>query len=224
MFRSVKSLLNSVWPSQRHRQYLAWVAQRGDETNRLRYDIDENSTVLDVGGYKGQWASDIFAMYSCNVHVFEPIPEFASMIKARFVKNPRVRVYPYGLSDRDEIVPMTVDGDASTTIHRYSAGHKVQCHFRACASLLTELNVGRIDLLKLNIEGGEYRLIQHLLDTGTIMHILNLQVQYHDFVPGAQHLRKSLHERLSLTHDLTWSFPFVWENYRLREAPTASVD
>src|SRR5689334_20464611 len=58
-----------------------WRRIDGDHTLRLDYDLGPESTVLDVGGYEGQFASDIVAMYGCRVEVFEPVPAFAQRIE-----------------------------------------------------------------------------------------------------------------------------------------------
>ena len=34
---------------------------------RLVSDLDESSLVFDVGGFEGQWASDIFGRFACRV-------------------------------------------------------------------------------------------------------------------------------------------------------------
>src|SRR5438309_2140987 len=74
-----------------------WLAARGDQTLRLDYDLSPNSVVLDVGGFEGQWASDIFGMYLCNVHVFEPVREHFESISRRFQRNKSIHIYPFGL-------------------------------------------------------------------------------------------------------------------------------
>jgi hypothetical protein len=40
----------------------------------LEYDLNADSVCIDIGGYEGQWASDIFGRYGCTIHVFEPVP------------------------------------------------------------------------------------------------------------------------------------------------------
>src|SRR4051794_9903313 len=74
-----------------------WLEACGDKTRRLDYPLDSKSVVFDLGGYEGQWASDITARFGCQVHVFEPLPAYAEAIKARFAGNPRIKVYPFGL-------------------------------------------------------------------------------------------------------------------------------
>src|SRR5690242_15007232 len=81
-----------------------WLAVQGDRTLRLNYELTDKDTVFDLGGYEGQWASDIFAMYGCSIHIFEPVPQFAEGISKRFARNRRVFVHRFGLSDKDQAV------------------------------------------------------------------------------------------------------------------------
>ena len=47
-----------------------WYDDNGDKTHRLNYDLDENAIVFDLGGYEGQWSSDIFSKYCCHIYIF----------------------------------------------------------------------------------------------------------------------------------------------------------
>jgi hypothetical protein len=49
--------------------------------------------VFDVGGYEGQWSSDIFSKYVCHIHIFEPVPEYADQIASRML-NDLVKLHP----------------------------------------------------------------------------------------------------------------------------------
>jgi len=40
-------------------------------------------------------------------------------------------------------------------------------------------------------------------------HIL---IQFHNFVLDANNMRASVRERMSITHELMWDLPFVWES------------
>jgi len=63
------------------------------------------------------------------------------------------------------------------------------------------------------IEGGEYDLLEHLIKTKYIKRIKNLQVQFHDFVDQAQERMDNIQKELSKTHQLTYQYLFVWENW-----------
>jgi FkbM family methyltransferase len=193
-----------------------WRAIDGDHTLRLEYDLDAESLVFDVGGFEGQWASDIVAMYGCRVHVFEPVPAFADRIATRFARNPLVTVHRYGLAARDATASVSLAGDSSSVVN-LGAGHEtVPIELRSAASAIESLGAERVDLMKVNIEGAEYDLIDHLIATGVIERIRDLQVQFHAFVPEALRRMGEIREALARTHEPTYQFDFVWESWRLR--------
>jgi FkbM family methyltransferase len=218
-----KGLVALSAPTPQHR---AWRAIDGDHSLRLQYDLGPDSIVLDIGGFAGQWASDIVAMYGCRVHVFEPVPAFAARVEQRFARNPLVTVHPYGLAAVGGFVGLAVSGDASSHVRAEQLGGEVvSVLLRTPAEVLRELGIDSVDLMKLNIEGAEYDLLDHLLDTGIIARIVELQVQFHAFVPDAERRRNELCLRLSATHQRTWCYEFLWENWRRRpvlEAATTS--
>ncbi len=204
-----------IMASPAERRVRRWKRNRGDETLRLDYPLDGGSTVVDVGGYEGAWSAEIFSRYGCTIHVFEPVPAFAQQIVRRFSGNSRVTVHACGLSDRTREETLTVDGDSSS-LHR-SGGPTQRVLLRRTADFLSTLGLDRIHLMKINIEGAEYDLLEHLLDTHWIRRIDDLQVQFHDYLPDALERMHRIQERLQATHRPTWRYPLVWENWRLRE-------
>jgi FkbM family methyltransferase len=209
--RGVVEWLSSPSPAVRR-----WRALDGDRTLRLQYDLSADSTVLDVGGFEGQWASDIVAMYGCRVHVFEPIPEFAQRIEGRFARNPLVSVHPVGLSSHDGAAVATVAGDSSS--HLRAGENAVEIELRAAESVFEELGCEQIDLLKVNIEGAEYDLLDHMIAKGLISRVRDLQVQFHVFVPDAVERLSAIRTALEVTHYPTYRYDFLWENWRRRRS------
>ena len=71
-----------------------------------------------------------------------------------------------------------------------------------------------VALCKINIEGGEYELLQYIISKGLMKNIKNLQVQFH-YIEGkdCEKMYSVIEGLLSLTHRQTWRFPFVWENW-----------
>jgi FkbM family methyltransferase len=186
-----------------------WERDHGDKTLRLSYDLTPDDTVWDVGGYEGQWASDIFAKYQPTIHVFEPVHSFAKSIKERFAKNEKVRVYQYGLSDHDSTEMISLVGDRASTFVQDVQSE--QATFRKASAVANELGVPT--LIKLNIEGGEYPLLEDLIAADMIKDITHIQVQFHDFVPHAQTRMQKIQEVLARTHTRTYHYPFVWESW-----------
>ena len=92
----------------------------------------------------------------------------------------------------------------------------VDIELRETKKFLSDNDHRRIDLMKINIEGGEYELLDHLVEVGLISDIKNIQVQFHHFVPNAEERMKSIHGELERTHMLTYQYKFLWENWKLK--------
>lgn len=193
------------------KRVLPWIRDNGDKTHRLQYDLSEQSLVIDIGGYEGQWASDIFSMYCCQIHIFEPVPEYAQNIKRRFERNSHISVHKFGLASNDTITSIAVTGDSSS---RYkNGGEMVSIQLMMASKFFEESNISSVDLMKINIEGGEYDLLEHLISTNLVKNIRNLQIQFHDFFPDAKERMRKIQDALQRTHRLTYQYEFVWENW-----------
>ena len=121
-------------------------------------------------------------------------------------------MFPFGLGARTEEIDLGLDRDATS---RYAPGIATTRACLVCASeFLSEHGIERIDLMKVNIEGAEYDLLDDLIETGCVRTVRNLQVQFHDFVPEAQARMRAIQRRLAETHEPTWRYEFVWENWR----------
>jgi FkbM family methyltransferase len=203
--------------TKRGRAAQRWIRSGNDKTLRLEYDLGPESTVLDLGGYQGQWASDIFARYLCTVHVFEPMPAFADNIERRFARNARIKVHRFGLAGATGAATLNLSNDASS-MHRspQGASKTVPVRLVAFEEFQAEYGVSHVDLMKINIEGAEYELLEHLLDAGLAGIVSNIQVQFHDFVPRAIARMKTIRRGLERTHKVTYQSDFVWENWQLK--------
>ncbi|MDG1893470.1 MAG: FkbM family methyltransferase [Fuerstiella sp.] len=196
-----------------------WKRDRGDATLRQDYSLDETSVVLDVGGYQGDFAQAMLDRFGCRVFVFEPMPGFAEQCRQRFADEPRVSVLDYGLGARDERLSLSESDDASSFCRDSGTVGSVSAQIRDVGSVWEELGIEQVDLMKVNIEGGEYPLLGRLIESRLIQQVQNLQVQFHDFVADANRQRNELRQQLAPSHTETWCYEFVWENWsRIQDA------
>ena len=190
-----------------------WFADRGDQTLRLEFNhLDGDSTVFDLGGYKGDWTAEIDQRYQSKTYIFEPIAEFHALICARFASNQRVRPYQFGLGARDEQLALGLSADG-TGAFAAGAGHET-VRIAGIRDFMSAEGIEKIDLMKVNIEGGEFELLEHLTATGDIARVRRLQVQFHDFVPDAIQRRAHITRALARTHRQVWCYHFVWEEWQ----------
>ena len=206
-----------LFPSIMDKRAKLWFKANGDETLRLGYEsLTSESVVFDLGGYKGQWTSDIYAKYKPVIHVFEPHINYANNIKLRFSKNSDIIVYSFGLSKSDEILNLFLDENGSS-LFKKSKGEQVKVELKNINTFIAHNNFEKIDLMKINIEGGEYDVLDALIESTFIEKIDNIQVQFHDFVKDSKLRMSNIHKELSKTHQLTFQYEFIWENWKRKE-------
>lgn len=214
MISIIKKVFRKIIPTKQGKRVKPWIKDNGDKTLRLNYDLSERSIVFDLGGYEGQWASDIFSKYLCAIYVFEPSLSYANNIKSRFSKNSQIKVFQYGLGKEDKRFLLYSNDDASSVFKKDGTPNEIE--IKKASSFIKNNSISSIDLMKINIEGGEYDLLEELIEEDTIRLIKNIQVQFHDFVPDAKSRMTKIQRRLAETHQLTYQYEFVWENWVLK--------
>lgn len=191
-----------------------WYAHPDHAIRRFNYPLSPDSIVVDAGGYLGEWTAEIWKKYRCRIYVFEPVPDFAAAMTKQFIHHPEVQIFAAGLAGQNRTENIAMLANESSIYKPGSASQKIQ--LINAVDFFHSHNLKKIDLMKINIEGGEYELLEHLLTTGFIHHIHDLLIQFHVFVPDAEQRRKKIHRQLALTHQLTFEYPWIWENWRLK--------
>jgi len=169
---------------------------------------------MDLGGFEGQWAADINSRYDCRVIVFEPVAAFAEKIRERFQTNPSIEVCQYGLGhgNRNEQIHLSADGSSIFV----NDGQTETITIRDAIEWFESRGNPNVALMKINIEGGEYELLERLDKGCLIPNIENLQIQFHPIAPDSRERMNAIQVFLSRTHELKWQYDFVWESWTLK--------
>lgn len=195
-----------------------WFRVDGDNTLRLDYPLNSDNVVWDLGGYHGDFAAQIDHRYRCRIFVFEPMPAFYRQCVARFAGNDNILCLKFGLSDKAGWFDVSESADASSFVRGHGAGQKAE--LRPVTEMFHELGVNCVDLLKINIEGGEFEVLPALIHAGLIDRVRYIQVQFHNFIPDATAKRDAIRTALAKTHVEIWNYPFVWESWALKLEPS----
>ncbi|GAB4027557.1 MAG: hypothetical protein Fur0011_5940 [Candidatus Microgenomates bacterium] len=197
-----------------------WNRDWGDVSRRINYNLNEKSIVFDIGGYKGQWASDIYAKYHCTLYIFEPIKKYASFIKKRFSSHNNIHVLSMGASIKNHSRFLYIDNEKSSTNIESEAAKSKRTKVKMIdlCKYIKDNNIKHIDLMKINIEGDEYDLLNKIISTETVKCIDNLQVQFHRFIDDSVNKRRKIRKLLRKTHKQTYNYPFIWENWEIKNA------
>lgn len=191
------------------------------EEMRYEYpDLTPESLVLDCGGYEGEFAQRIAKKYGCRVHVLEPVFEHFNTIKENLLKcDPYVyiRVFPheFGIGDATSYFSFRIKGTMSG--QWADDGESQDVVLVDVCSILQMLQ--RCDLMKLNIEGGEFEVLDKLTRClGLIRMVKNIQVQWHPVVDNSDGWRDQIMSRLEQTHELTFDYGWTWQNWKLKNS------
>ena len=187
------------------------------------HDLDADSVVLDMGGFDGEWAEKIDQKYGCRLHIFEVLPGLHKKIRERFEGNPNVTLHPWGLLDRDTRQTVYLRGPGTTMYpdapDRDAPMNSREVRMRDVNAVLAELGYDELDLVKINIEGGEYTVLPRMIEAGLHKRCRQIMIQYHEWIPGAYWQRWKITRALKKTHHRVWNYPFIWEKWQRRETP-----
>jgi FkbM family methyltransferase len=209
--KMIRRVRQRLFPTESQRAKQQWLAEGGPE-RRFDYDLDRDSVVLDLGGYQGQWASDLFSRMPCQISIFEVVPSFANNIEARFAKNDMVQVYSFGLGDSTREETIHLNDDGSSLFRDTGNAQKIQ--IVDVKQWFEEHDIDRVALMKINIEGAEYELLERMIETGLIERVDNLQIQFHHWVLDAKARMQAIRDKLAGTHEPTYQYLFIWENWQ----------
>ncbi len=193
-----------------------WYRDKGDDYLRLEYNLNKNSIVFDIGGYLGDFAKKISKKFDCKIYLFEPSLSFYNQCLERFKDNKNILCFNYGVGNLNGDFILSNDNEASSTKRKLSESEGEKIRIKKISEIIKELEIDNIDLMKINIEGGEYDLLPFLINENLISKINNIQVQFHNFVPDAKKKREDIINLLKNTHKNDWSYYFVWENWSLK--------
>jgi FkbM family methyltransferase len=200
-------------PSLNSVEISKWFAANGDNTHNVTDDLNEDSVIMDFGGYAGVWAQQMINKYNPNVYVLEPVPEFYNQMVTKFANNSKVRLMNVGVGIENKEGMIFMSGDATSS--NISSNKSIDIKFNTVETILKNWGLSEIDLVQINIEGDEYSLLEHMLETGDINKFKNIQVQFHLGVENDIIRRNNIREGLIKNRfEINFDYPFVWESWK----------
>lgn len=174
-------------------------------------ELDSSDQVVILGGYIGVSANSINQNYASTIKIFEPIPEFCSILRERFHSFNNVEVIEAAAAIFNGSLDLGIEGE-KTGIE--VQGPKISVPALNFSQYISD-NFQYLSLLEMNIEGGEYLILPNLIETNQIKKIKILLIQFHRFSINDEFKRNLIRQKLSDTHRLVFSYDWVWEKWEL---------
>lgn len=144
-------------------------------------DLLDQSSICYCAGVGEDISFDLglIERFGCTVFAFDPTPRAIAHVAKTAADNPLYRFFPVGLWDMEEILRFYAPRDPSHVSHSVLNLQKTGDFFEApckpLRQLLEENGHERIDLLKLDVEGAEYRIVRSIVDHGITVRVLCIE-------------------------------------------------
>ena len=149
--------------------------------------VNQESVVYSFGiGEDASWDLGLISTKDCKVHAFDPTPKSLTWI-AKNVRDSRFIIHPWALTDSDGTLDLWLPANkeyvsASCRASDSSSSDKITVPCRALASIMQELGHDRVDVLKMDIEGSEYPVLQQLFRDNVVDRIGVVLVEFHHWM------------------------------------------
>ena len=122
--------------------------------------------VFDVGANEGHWSEIALELCpGCELHVFEVVPATRDILKSNLSQHKDVRVNECGLSNVKQDIEIKYYPDQNTGSSEFdfpwNTKHEmIQAHCDQGDRYMEENGVERINFLKIDVEGADYKVLQ----------------------------------------------------------------
>lgn len=182
-----------------------------------------NIVALDVGAHKGSWTLELLKVLpNSSVFCFEPVLEIAEEGRSVFARDPRVAYVNVALSSEDGISSITRNfvHDSTNSIAPRLGSHlfsqldsieDVEIILKKGDSIISELGLSSVDILKIDVEGHE---VNVLLGLGELLASEGkptlIQFEYgQTYIPACH----SLYEIYNILEPLGYDIGRLYPNY-----------
>lgn len=185
--------------------------------------IGHHSVVYSFGvGEDASFDTALINRYGLTVHAFDPTPRSIEWVKRQGFSD-RFIMHEYGLADFDGDVsfnpPENPDHISHTLLERQAThGRSITVPVRRLRTIMKELGHSQIDILKMDIEGAEYDVIDDLAKSN--VRPRQILVEFHHRFPSVGVKRtqdaveklRSIGYQLFSVSDSAEEFGFIWKS------------
>ncbi len=207
------------------------VVSSGYEYNTKLIELPKYPTIVDLGGHIGSFSISMARKFGdkCKIYVYEPDSENYKILVQNIALNKTYSVYPNNVAISDYAGKGYLEtNEINNDAYHLAASKKknTNCTVNTLVAALNKHKIQNIDLLKVDIEGGEYKILLHKPSLAYIKKVVHyIFMEYHDVDKHYNyHLIKSLIEKnfrildKGENHVITLENP-NWKSVRTKNGP-----
>jgi FkbM family methyltransferase len=172
--------------------------------------LDNNSIVIDGGCYLGDFTKEILIRFGSRVLSFEPLKKEYKELVYRFKKNKLVNLHNLAIYDSEKEIPITLDGLNSSIFSNIKIKER-KLFIKTFDIVNIFKKYKKINLLKLNVEGAEYKILLRLIEKKKLNNIDSYLIQFHPVEGSQKDIKKIRGFFLEQGFKQFFNYNYVWE-------------
>ena len=199
MSASIEKLANGLWVPSHDAQIEQWREkgyphmQEQCLTQFLEWCRSQNkrfTRVVDIGAWCGTWSMAI-QEFADNINCYEPNKTHYTCLEKNLSKYNNVNLYNHAIGDSNGFVKLTDDSATQNTRVLYEAGD-------TAIYTLDELNLQDVDMLKIDVEGFEMKVLKGATETLKRVKFLMIELNHNTEKYGSSNIevKKYLQDEL----------------------------
>lgn len=199
-----------------------WYEKNGDHTRYCVWDdLGDGAIVFDVGAYEGAWTKRMAQKYPAyRIYAFEPAPRAFKVAEERLAGLGNIKLYNFGLSNTAGTFTLYDALRDGATFLPNDHKDTVEAEIKNVRDFIESEKIECIKLMSINIEGGEFELLQYLIGVKLIHRVERLMIQWHAPTRNAHVIQVNIQNTIAKTHEMLWNHG-AWEAWRLRSPESA---
>lgn len=189
---------------------------------KLRELLSKNfSILLDVGSHKGEYILSIKKNFNVrNIYGFEPNPNIFRILEKNLKKFNEIKIYNFGAGDitENKILNQNIETSSSSInflnqnskyykkkylllnfLNLKKVTNQIDIKVIRLDNFISENNIGKIDLLKIDTEGYEFKIIKGLGENISKIKLIHLEHHFDDMIIKDYKL-SDIHDYLKSKH------------------------
>ena len=192
-----------VWACCQVKRKCVWLGNKNAGFYVVPELLSSLSIVYSFGvGEDISFDEELIKRFGCSVFAFDPTPKSIDFIRSKGVIT-NFTFYPVGISNYDGFTDFFLPANpnhVSCTVFRTNSNaaeqQKISVPVKRFSTIANELKHGAIDLLKMDIEGSEYDVIDDILSSGVKIKMLAVEL-HHRFEQTGINKTKNLLAKLN---------------------------
>lgn len=158
--------------------------------------LGADSTVLDLGANNGHFSHGIIRRHGCRVFALEPV----SSLRSKIDRSPLLALLPLAAGGRNEKRTIHIFKSRCASLlegkENEAADQEEEIEVVSLREILGRAGIGRVDLMKVDIEGAELEMFDSASDED-LLRCTQITVEFHDFLyPSHQPQVDAIRRRL----------------------------